>query len=227
MAQDGVGDGTDRAGDSGPAGRVITISAAYGASGSLIAPAVAARLGLPFADRLIPARGPDQSAFSEAGEQLSDEERLAGRRTSFLDRLAYLTGGLGLPVPAGDGIADHVREQVERSVADIAAGAGGVILGRGAMLILAGHPGAFHVRLDGPDDRRCARAMALENIDEATARDRLAETDSARARYFSRIYGLDAADPSLYHLIVDSTVLPVDVCVRLIVDAASGFWGRR
>jgi cytidylate kinase len=69
--------------------------------------------------------------------------------------------------------------------------------------------------------------MALEGIDEATARHRMAETDRARAKYFSRIYGLDAADPALYHLVVDSTVLPVEACVRLIADAAGAFWGGR
>jgi cytidylate kinase len=205
--------------------RVITVSATYGSSGSLIAPALATRLGLTFADRLIPARGGEPA--TECGEQLTEEERLASRRTSFLDRLAHLTGGLGLPVPAGDDIGDHVREQVERSVRDIAAGAGGVILGRGAMVVLAGHPGTFHVRLDGPEERRAARAMALEGIDETTANERMAETDRARARYFNRIYGLDAADASLYHLVIDSTVLPVEVCVRMIVDAATAFWGRR
>ncbi len=204
---------------------MVTVSATYGSGGSLVAPALASRLGLPFADRLIPARGGAGPA-AECGEQLTDEERLASRRTSFLDRLAHLTGGLGLPVPSGDDLRDHVREQVERSIRDIAAGAGGVILGRAAMVVLADHPTAFHVRLDGPEDRRCARAVAIEGIDEATARDRMAETDRARARYFTRIYGRDAADPALYHLVVDSTVLPVEACVRLVVDAATAFWGR-
>ena len=211
-------------GETGPA-RVVTVSATYGSSGSLIAPAVAARLGLPFADRLILARSGATAA--ECGENLTEDERLASRRTSFLDRLAHLTGGLGLPVPSGEDLGDHVKEQVERSIGDIAAGAGGVILGRGAMVVLAGNPAAFHVRLDGPEDRRCARAMALEGVDEATARDRMAETDRARARYFSRLYGRDAHDPALYHLVVDSTVLPVEVCVRLVVEAAEAFWGRR
>jgi len=201
------------------------VSATYGSGGGLIAPALATRLGLPFADRLIPALGGPQPAGQ--GEQLTEEERLASQRTSFLDRLAHLTGGLGLPVPTGDDLGDDVRQQVERSVCAIAAGAGGVILGRAAMVVLAGHPMAYHVRLDGPEDRRCARAMALEGIDEATARDRMAETDRARAKYFSRIYGRDAADVTLYHLVLDSTALPIDACVRVIVDAATAFWGDR
>ncbi|HEV7687897.1 MAG TPA: cytidylate kinase family protein, partial [Acidimicrobiia bacterium] len=94
-------------GEAAGSARVVTISATYGSSGSLIAPALATRLGLPFADRLIPALGGEPAA--ECGEQLTEEERVASRRTSFLDRLAHLTGGLGLPVPAGDDIQDHVR----------------------------------------------------------------------------------------------------------------------
>jgi hypothetical protein len=208
--------------------RVVTVSASYGSSGSLIAPAVAARLGLPFHDRLIPARdavAATTAAAGGSGERLTEEERLDARRTSFLHRLAHLTGGLGLPVPAGEDIGDHVRETVERSIRDIAAGAGGVILGRGAMIVLAGQPGAFHVRLDGPGERRCARAMAFEGIGAAAARERMVETDRARARYLTRLYGRDAHDPALYHLVVDSTVLPVEACVRVLVDAATAFWG--
>jgi len=204
---------------------VVTVSASYGSSGSLIAPAVADRLGLPFYDRLIPARNAAATGEGDSGERLTEEERLAARRTSFLDRLAHLTGGLGLPVPAGEDIGDHVRETVERSIRAIAAGPGGVILGRGAMIVLAGHPGAFHVRLDGPAERRTDRAMAFDGIGEATARDRMVETDRARARYLTRLYGRDAHDPALYHLVVDSTVLPVEVCVRMLVDAAVAFWG--
>jgi cytidylate kinase len=207
---------------------VVTVSASYGSSGSLIAPALAARLGLPFYDRLIPARDTAALAGGEAGqagERLTEDERVAARRTSFLDRLAHLTGGLGLPVPAGEDIGDHVRDTVERSIRDIATGAGGVVLGRGAMVVLADQPAAYHVRLDGPAERRCARAMAFEGIDAAAARERMVETDRARARYLTRLYGRDAHDPALYHLVVDSTVLPVEACVRVLVDAATAFWG--
>jgi cytidylate kinase len=53
----------------------------------------------------------------------------------------------------------------------------------------------------------------------------MVETDRARARYLTRLYGRDAHDPALYHLVVDSTVLPVEACVRMLVDAAVAFWG--
>ena len=55
----------------GPAVRLITVSASYGAGGSVVAPALAERLGLPFLQRVTTSEG----HVAEPGpcdEQLSD-----------------------------------------------------------------------------------------------------------------------------------------------------------
>jgi cytidylate kinase len=54
----------------------------------------------------------------------------------------------------------------------------------------------------------------------------LEASDSARSRYVRRLYRRDPADVSLYHLVLDSTVLPVDVCVELVARAAEAFWAQ-
>jgi len=153
--------------DRPPRARLVTISAAYGAAGSVVAPRVAERLGLPFADRLIPARGGPSS--SPAAECMTDEERDQVAKGAFLARLAHLTGGLNFPVPGAEDLHDQVRSRVEASIGQIAATAGGVILGRAGAIVLAGDPRAFHVRLDGPERRRLAQAMQMEHVDEETA----------------------------------------------------------
>ena len=202
--------------------RVVTISATYGAGGSVIGPRLAERLGVSFADRLIPAR--DAPAPAVGAEQVTDAERLQISRSRFLARLALLTGGLGLPVPHPEDLSDPVRRRVEQSIHDLVESGGAVILGRAGSVVLAGHPRAFHVRLDGPDGRRAARAMTIEGIDAATARARLLETDRARARYVDRLYGHDPADQRLYHLAMDSTVVATDACVEVLAAAAEAFW---
>jgi cytidylate kinase len=206
-----------------PEVRVLTLSATYGAGGSVIGPRLAQRLGLPFADRLIPAR---DAVVDEAGESLSDEERHETTRQRFLSRLALVTGGMGMPVPTGADIADPVRVQVEESIEQLVEQGGAVILGRAGAVVLADHPRALHVRLDGPEVRRVARAMQVEGIDEDTARQRMGETDRARARYVEKLYGRDPADAALYHLIIDSTVLAPDDCVDIVARAAAAFWAR-
>ena len=202
-------------------GRVVTVSSTYGAGGSVIAPRLAVRLGLPFADRLIPAR----DAPSVPGpERLSDEEREQQGRTRFFRRLAEVTGALNFPVPRDEDLRDRVREQVEASIIALAQTTGAVILGRAAAVVLAGHPASFHVRLDGPPERRARSGQAYEKIDLDTARIRLEETDRARARYVSRQYGRDPTEPSLYHLVLDTTMLDRGDCVELLAGAAESFW---
>ena len=66
--------------------------------------------------------------------------------------------------------------------------------------------------------------MQFEGIDEETARARLEETDRARARYVDRLYGRDATDPHLYHLILDGTVMTSADVVDVIAAAAKAFW---
>jgi cytidylate kinase len=62
--------------------------------------------------------------------------------------------------------------------------------------------------------------MEIQGIDEATARQRLRETDRARERFVRDIYGLDPTDPALYALVIDGTVFGTDACVELIAAAA-------
>lgn len=202
--------------------RVVTMSATYGAGGSVLGPRLAQRLSLPFADRLIPAR--DAPAPAGVAEQVTEAERLQISRSRFLARLAALTGGLGLPVPHPEDLSDPIRQRVEQSIHDLVESGGAVVLGRAASIVLAGHPRAFHVRLDGPEERRVPLAMAIEGIDTDTARARLVETDRARTRYLERLYEHDPADQRLYHLVVDSTVLATDDCIEVLAGAAEAFW---
>lgn len=57
------------------AARFITVSATYGAGGSVVAPLLARRVGLPFADRLIAARNAPETRSEEGvTKQELDEE---------------------------------------------------------------------------------------------------------------------------------------------------------
>ncbi len=97
---------------------------------------------------------------------------------------------------------------------------GGVVLGRAAAVVLAQHPAAFHVRLDGDRAGRVARAAEQVDGDEEAAARLLDQTDRDREGYVRYFYKVDPRDSRLYHLILDSTVIPLDVCSDLIVTAA-------
>ena len=197
--------------------RIVTISATYGAGGSVIAPRLAERLGLPFADRLIVAR----DAATESGEGAAEDEP----RKSFLARLAHLNAGLNLPLPRDPtDLRDHIRQRVENSVKELVESGGAVILGRAATFVLADHPRAFHIRLDGPLERRVLRGAEMEGIDASVARSRLEETDAARDRYINRLYQRDISNPALFHVVLDTTAFAIDDCLALLADGAEAFW---
>jgi cytidylate kinase len=202
----------------------VTISAGYGAGGSVIAPAVAARLGLPLLDRAISSRVAAQLHVSVQEAEGGEMRRSLADR--FLAVLAPLAGGaLGAgtdaapphAIPPPDD-ADFFREQAEAIMNEALRG-GAVILGRGGGAAFRDRPDVLRVRLFGSLQARIAHAARVENIDAAAARQRLPEVDSARSQYVRRLYCVSIDDPALYHLQIDSTVLPPDACADLIAAA--------
>jgi cytidylate kinase len=110
------------------------------------------------------------------------------------------------------------REQAE-AIMRTALTTGAVILGRAGGAAFRAEPGVLRVRLFGPEGARVAQAARIEDVDADTARQRLPEVDRARAQYVRRLYGLDIDDPDLYQLQIDTTAVPLDVSVGLIVAA--------
>jgi cytidylate kinase len=203
---------------------VVTISASYGAGGTVVGPRVAERVGLPYLEHVVT---PAVARAPRDGRVLADDERserLIRRMARSLSGLP-LALGAGAPEPAETVATDEeVRAEIEASITSLAATTGGVVLGRGAMVVLRGQPGVFHARLRGPAGMRVRQAMVISGFDEVQATRRLKETDRARALYLRRFYNCDADDPALYHLVLDSTAVPLDAVTEMIVETASAFW---
>ncbi|MUL40098.1 cytidylate kinase-like family protein [Streptomonospora sp. PA3] len=227
---------------------LVTISAAFGAGGSVIGPALADRLDVPFVDRAIPA-----AVARDIGCSLEDVLEHDDRAPTGLQRL--LAGAARLPAVTpgsidmtyvhaveGSGRLLFDEEFVERTeqVIHEVAGDGGVILGRAGACVLADHPGALHVRLDGPAEGRLQQAAELreeahgpdsgrdpadadtsgeggaeQQWNPPTMRD-LRDNDRARSAYVRRFYRVDPASPSLYHVVLDTTAFELETCADII-----------
>jgi cytidylate kinase len=202
---------------------LITLSAPYGAGGSQVGPALAQRLGVEFIDRAIPT-GVAAHLSVPLTEALARDEVAAGGLGGFLAQLAPLGqayGGLIVP-PEELGDENAYRQATERVIRELAASGRGVILGRAGAVVLREDPRALHVRLDGSPGRRVRQGMRVERVDRETAERRLEETDRAREAYVRHFYRVEPGDASLYHLVIDSTVIPLDTCVEIIAAAAAG-----
>ena len=199
---------------------VVTVSALYGAGGSVVGPRVAEKLDVPFLDRRIPADIAEETGLSEDAVANVDDEPSTGmkRLASSLGRASTIGGG-GVPQDHLDLQERRIRSYIEGFLAR-ATISGGVVLGRGGMIVLRNSTSALHVYLRGSREARLRQAMALESVDRETAERRQEAEDKARTDYVRRAYGVDGEDPSFYHLILDSTELDLDVCVELIVAAS-------
>lgn len=203
---------------------VVTISATFGANGSVIGPAVAERLGVPFVDRAIP-----YTVAADIGcsleEALAHDDRAEhglGRILAGAARLPNVTlGGMDVHLPQRGTVPDEVFvEHTEQVIREATEHAGGVVLGRAAQVVLAGEPGVLHVRLHGPRDRRLARIRETMDLPAAEAERLLDDNDRARSAYVKHFYRADPSDPGLYDLVIDSTRLTAEACADIIAAAA-------
>ena len=200
---------------------VVTISASYGAGGAYVGPRLAERLGVPFVDRAIPNEVAQRLAVPLA-EAVRHDETAGSVFERFIRALAPAGMAFGARPFLEHEVVDEnaYRDATEQVIREQAAREGGVFLGRAAALVLAGTPGALHVRLYGPREPRVERAMELDGITRKEAERRLADNDRAREAYVHHFYGADPNDLRHYHLAINSTTIALDTCVELIATAA-------
>jgi cytidylate kinase len=203
-----------------PQHRLVTISAAYGAGGSIVAPALAERLGVPFLQR-VTSNEADVTEPGPCAEQLTDDEASS---TPVHRLLAAFTHGMPVgptqSAPPAHVLEDDLRGSAEAGIRQLAADGEGVILGRAAAVVLGKNVG-FHVRLDGPADRRAAQGAVIESVGPEEAQVRLNRADKARTAYVRRLYRCNPADAAHYHLVIDSTAIPLDAVTDIILQTMS------
>jgi Cytidylate kinase-like family len=206
----------------------VTVAATYGAGGSVIAPAVAERLALPFIDRAIPvsvAEKIHEPLLAALAEDADHTPRVA----RLLDRV-LATSGLFVGVTASPEQRGALPEigTTEEALRRIADTTGAVVLGRAAVFVLKGRPGVLHVRLDGDVEARRRAAAVRYGIDLPAATRAQQQTDRARLTYVQHFYPRAGAwnDPRHYHLMLDSTAVSHDACIEIVVAAAQDLFSR-
>ncbi len=200
--------------------QTVTISSSFGAGGNVVGPAVAERLGIPFFDRAIPAAVAGRLAIPIEEATAQDE-----KAPSTWARLARAFSNMAVPMapqtfePPRD--PEEFRSETERILHEISSSTGGVVLGRGAMVVLGARPDVLRVRLDGPVEARVAQVAEREHMDLDEVRALQRDIDGARDHYLKLFYRARQDDPSLYDLVIDSTQIPVESCTELVVSAAA------
>jgi hypothetical protein len=102
-----------------------------------------------------------------------------------------------------------------------------ILLGRGANVITAKLPGVFHVRLVASLEQRLERTQHAERMNRKEALRRIQQQDRGRNRYVKKYFGKNADDPLLYHMIINTDLIPLDTAARMLGNAILEMDNRR
>lgn len=187
--------------------RVVTISRDCGCGGQAVAQQISEQLGLPLYDR-------------ELLEAVVERSRMEPELVRQLDENAHchVSGFL-------QSLLSHeeVRQwSYRKALVNVLAGVlntGGVVLGRGAHVVLAGK-GIFRVRLVGGVEY-CARRLLEERrvADLTRALAQVREINQKRADFLRDHFHAEIDDPRQYDLIVNTDHIQPQHVVNIIVCA--------
>jgi cytidylate kinase len=217
---------------------VITISRQYGSGGDEIADLLCQELGYhQFDKRLI-----SQAAV---GAGLSDQEIIDFSEENykvknFMDRLfnrsqtvaqvrVWKEDAQGVRAPESIQIDEEYALMLTKRAVEAAHHTGNiVIVGRGGQVILKDYLDVVHIRIEAPLEDRIQRVKthmkAENNISTDTvagrrkAQDLIGARDLASSDYLHRFYGVDWADPCLYHLVINTGKVKIKLAVQMIID---------
>jgi Cytidylate kinase len=195
--------------------QVITIEREYASGGNEIGKRVADALGYKLYDRnLLTKAAKELQIASIYIENL--EETPSG---SFIFNLSTT------PIGGNEKNLSLTEKlfEVEKNIIEKAAEEGGcVIVGRAAGYILRERSDCLRVFIHADKEKRMKRAMEKEGIKASEAEGTLKKIDKRRSGFFNSVTKWEWGSPKYFGLSLDSGKLGMDMCVRLLTEAAKG-----
>jgi len=94
-----------------------------------------------------------------------------------------------------------------------------ILIGRAAHVITRQLNHVFHVRLVGSKEKRVQHCVEHYNMSAAEALTFIQKEDRQRKRYLRQYFDKDIEDPLLYHLIINTDLVPAEETIQIIGDA--------
>jgi cytidylate kinase len=209
---------------------VITISREVGSGGDQIARRLCELLGYRHFDKTLMAQVAREQGVSdtEVVDFSEDNYRVRG----FIDALLRRSTRVATATTVGTTtrgektrLVQDVDEEmaasfVRSTIRALRAHGQVVVVGRGGQAILRDAADALHVRIIARLEDRIHEVTQAEGLTREAALTVIGERDRATAQYLRRFHGIDWADPSLYHLTVNTSLVGREAATDLLVTAA-------
>ena len=194
--------------------RIITISREFGSGGRSIGKRVAQELGIPYYDKELV----EQIALESGFAPKFVEEN--GEHSPGMSRFSYAFAPQGVPgVMNGLSTADFLWNIQCGVILQLAEKGPCVIVGRNADYILKDRPDVMDVFIHADKEFRMERIVRLYGEAEKTPEQRLNEKDKRRRVNYQHYTGRTWGAAQNYEMCLCTSMLGVDQCVKLIVDA--------
>ena len=193
---------------------IITISREFGSGGHTIGKLVAQKLGYHFYGRELVEKVAEASGFSP--EFIEESGEYASAKSSLLFSLVtagqYETSGMSMH--------DRLYLAQCKVIEEIAAEGNCVIVGRCADFILRDYRDCLNVFIYSNMESRAKRIVERYGETDKPPKKRLEEKDQKRKVYYKNYTGRNWGEAHNYGLCLDSSILGIETCADLIVEAS-------
>ncbi len=182
---------------------IITVSRTHGSGGTTFARELAKRLDYSFVNRTFINNDCLESNDHVCMFGISDEGPYPGSRENIQDLMADVNF---YKVSMIANILDHA---LKNNI---------VFPGMGAGIVLSGISNALNIRVVRLLEERVRAIAQVKNIPYDDAFDLVEKMDEGKKDYIARYFDVDVNDPALYHLMINSSYIPLDDAIDIAAN---------
>lgn len=185
---------------------LVTLSRDYGALGEHIAEQLATRLGVPLHDRTL---------LDEVARRSGGDPRLMAELD---EKVAHLRDAWVLALLTNQPILNQTYRSHLVNILLALTETGGVIVGRGAHVVLAGKP-VLRVRIVGSLDACAGRVAKDEEMPPEDARRKVEKVNHERSRFVWEHFHSRLNEPANFDLVINTDHLSAAAAVDVVLAA--------
>ena len=204
---------------------VVCISRVTGSGGEDVGRLVAVKLNVRYLDDEIIAQAAAKGGVSPA--DVADAEQRKSLLSRVLSELgsghaaeAWAVTGIAPPV-SGDESSPALLQSLIVDVVHEVAGQGDIVIAaHGASFALGGRSDVLRVHVAASPETRASRLAESGELTSKAAQKQIRESDTSRADYLRRFYGIESEVPTHYDLVVNTDTMSYEDAAQLVALAA-------